>query len=125
AMRLTLIARGIVGLWFAAVLALIPSGSWDRMFDLLADYLIVDGVLALALAGLSLGEGVVGGMRREFQLGAVMLMDAVGRTVSGAAVHVWPGIPGFPVTAVLFIGIMAACTALVGFTEGQLIVAEE
>ena len=124
-MRLIHIARGIVGLWFAARLAMMPDGSWDRMFTYLADYLMIDGVLAFLVAGLWLREGVAGGMKREYQLGAVLLVDAVGRTASGVAVHVWPGIPGFPVTAVLFIGIMAACTAMVGVTEGRLIIDEE
>jgi hypothetical protein len=44
---------------------------------------------------------------------------------SGIAVHVWPGIPGFPVTAVSFIGIMAICTAMIGVGEATLVAEEE
>jgi hypothetical protein len=124
-MRAILVIRGVIGLWFAARLAALPSAPWDGTFDLLADYLIIDGALGFVVAILSLRRGVAGRMAREQNLAVVLLVDAIGRTASGIAVHIWPGIPGFPVTAALFIGIMAACTAMIGFTEGMLVVEEE
>jgi hypothetical protein len=124
-MRAILIVRGVVGLWFAARLAAVPAASWDGIFDLLADYLIVDGALGFVVALASLRKGVIGGMTRERNLAVVLLVDALGRTTSGIAVHIWPGIPGFAVTAALFIGLMAVCTGMVGVTEGTLVVEEE
>jgi hypothetical protein len=124
-MRAILVVRGVIGLWFAARLAGVPAASLDLIFELLADYLIVDGALGFVMALVLLRTDVIGGLTRERNLAIVLIVDALGRATSGIAVHVWPGIPGFPVTAVLFIGIMAACTGIVGFTEGTLVVEEE
>lgn len=124
-MRTILVGRGLIGLWFGARLAALPSNAWTRMFDLLADYLIIDGVLALVVSGLFLREATISGASRERNLGLVVLVDGLGRTTSGVALHVLPGIPVFPVAAVAFIGVMAVCTAAIGFSEAALVVEEE
>jgi hypothetical protein len=124
-MGLILVVRGLVGLWFARQLAGVPAAAWERVFDVLADYLLADGALGFVMAIAELRRGIAGRMPRERTLAAVFLIDALGRTASGTAVHVWPGLAGFPVTAVAFIGIMGACTAIVGLTEATLVVEEE
>lgn len=124
-MPLLLAARGLVGLWFGfRILQLAPS-SWGVIFNLLADYLLVDGALALAVSVLFLREGTATDASRERNLGVVLLIDGLGRTVSGLAVHAWPGLPDFPVTATIFLVVMAVCTAAVGLTEATLVLREE
>lgn len=125
AMRLLLIARSLIGFWFAMRFAGIQNPQWESIFDLLADYLLIDGVAGMVVAVAFLRASVAGKASREWKLGAVLLVDGVGRLGSGIAVHQFPGLPGFPVTAILFLGVMAACTAAVGITEAVLVVAEE
>jgi hypothetical protein len=124
-MRALLIGRAAVGLCYGGVLAMSIGLPWADFFALLADYLVIDGALALPIAGLFLRESTGTQRGREMWLSVVFLIDAAGRLSSGVAVHVWPGIPGFPVTAVLFLVIMATCTAIVGFAEAWLTAREE
>lgn len=123
--RLLLVLRGAVGVWYAGTFLAGPASDWNGMFDTLADYLLIDGALGIFVAALLYREGT--GTRRNHlgSLGAIMLVDAVGRTVSGYAVHRWPGIPGFPVTAVIFIALMAVFTIMLGVVETGLILEED
>ena len=124
-MRLVLVARGLVGLWFGVrILELAPS-SWAAIFNLLGDYLLIDGALALVVSALFVREGTVTDGSRERNLGIVLLVDGLGRIASGVAVHAWPGLPDFPVTAVAFLAVMAVCTAAVGLTEAAIVLREE
>jgi hypothetical protein len=124
-MGIMLAVRGMVGVVYAIRIGTTPPEAWTPMFGLLVDYLIIDGMLGFVVGALSIAEGVRRGRPRETDLGIVISVDAGGRIASGIAVHVWPGIPDFPVSAVAFIGIMAACTAMVGMAEARLTVAEE
>lgn len=124
-MSLVLMLRGLLGLGFASWLARSQAISWESYFGIVAHYLTVDGLFGAVIAATLLREGLSGQKRRETVLGIVILVDAAGRTVSGLALHIWPGIAGFPVTAVIFVGIMAACTASVGLVEGWLSAREE
>jgi hypothetical protein len=124
-MGILLALRGLVGVLFAIRIGSTLPDAWTHMFGLLVDYLIVDGILGFGIGALSIAEGVRRGRSRETDLGIVISIDAAGRLASGIAVHIWPGIPDFPVSAVAFIGIMAACTTMVGLAEARLTVAEE
>lgn len=124
-MSVTLLIRGLVGLFFAGVLAQASHLSWEGYFVIVSRYLIIDGLIGAVLGLALLGDSVGRQREREMVLGIVMLVDAGGRIVSGGALLVWPGIAGFPVTAVMFIAIMAACTAGVGLAEAWLTAREE
>lgn len=124
-MKAILIIRGAWSLVLAVQLARLTGVSWTDFLDNIAWYLVTDGPLAAAIGGLLLRESIARDRRREMVLGIAMLMDAIGRTASGIALMVWPGMGGFPVTAVLFIGIMAAGTAAVGLVEAWLTAREE
>lgn len=123
--RSLLVGRGGVGVWYSGAFLAGAASDWNGMFSTLADYLLIDGALGIVVAGLLYREGT--GTRRNHlgSLGAMMLVDAVGRTVSGYAVHRWPGIPGFPVTAVIFIALMAVFTITLGVVEAGLILEED
>lgn len=120
-----LVLRGCVGVWYAGTFLAGPASDWNGMFVTLADYLLVDGGLGIVVAALLYRDGT--GSRRNHlgSLGATMLVDAVGRTLSGYAVHRWPGIPGFPVTAVIFIALMAVFTITLGVVEAGLVLEED
>jgi hypothetical protein len=124
-MRPLLIVRGIVGLFFGYRFLSDASGSWSHAFSLLAEYLIVDGVLGFIVAALVLRQQNVAGKPRLRLLATVLLVDAVGRMATGIAVKLWPAIPEFPVTALIFIALVAVMTAAVGFAEAALIAEED
>src|SRR5581483_11846706 len=117
------VIRCLLALWFGGRIVALSGLASEETFDLLADYLLIDGLLGIALGVSYLRQAHARGARREWTLGVIFAADAVGRSLAGTAIHLWPGIAGFPVTAVVFIGIMAACTAAVGF--GELVVAGE
>lgn len=124
-MSLLLVLRGLIGLAFAGYLAKSHGAFIEEYFGQLSRYLIVDGVVA-SVIGLALLRESVGERReRELGIGIVVLIDAAGRTLSGVALFIWPGIASFPVTAVTFVAIMAACTAAVGIFEAMVTAREE
>jgi hypothetical protein len=124
-MRAILVARGVVGLWFGSRIFAADAPLWGAAFDLLTTYLLIDGALGVVLALLSFREATVTKAQREWTLAFVLLADGVGRLLSGIGVHIWPGLPGFPVSLVVAISIMAACTAAVGLVEFTLVAEEE
>jgi hypothetical protein len=124
-MRIILVLRAAVGVVFGLRLLLGTGLGWAAMFGELADYLVIDGVLAVIIAGALMRDGVGGSKNREMAVGAIVLADGLGRTVAGISVHLLPGLPDFPVTAVIFLGIMAGCTALVGLAATAIIGTEE
>lgn len=124
-MRPMLFARGLIGLWLGVRIALLPANGWPRVYDMLADYLVLDGIVALLVSAAFVREGMRTGASRERTLGAMLFVDGAGRAVSGTALHAFPGISDFPVTAVLLVSVMAVCTALVGLSEAAMVVREE
>ena len=105
-MVMTLLARGLVGLFFAATLTRSTGLSWEGYFEVLARYLLIDGLIAALLGAILLRESLGEQREREMVFAVVMLTDAGGRTLSGVALFYWPGLSGFPVTAVVFIAMM-------------------
>src|SRR5471030_2525035 len=124
-MSILMLVRGLIGLWFGFHFFRAPATDWDGLFQLLADYLIVDGFAGLVLGGSLYVEAIRAGKSHLGGVGAVMLIDAAGRTAFGIAVHVWPGIPGFPVSALMFIVLMAVLSAVAGFAEAGIVVEED
>jgi hypothetical protein len=123
-MKFLLILRGMIGVLFGArLIAELPS--WDAFFNLLADYLVVDGLFACLVAVFLVRDTMGTAKQRELVLAMTCMTDGIGRLASGAAIHLWPGIPGFPVTAVLFIGVMAVGTGIVGVAEAVVFTEEE
>ena len=110
---------------FAAWLASSTDVSWEAYFGRLSRYLMADGLVALMVALALLKESTGERRERELGIGIVMMVDAAGRTLSGLALYYWPGIAGFPVTGVVFVAIMATCTAAVGLAEAWLTAKEE
>jgi hypothetical protein len=121
----TLVVRGLVGLAFAGYLLTFRTASPEAYYEILSRYLIVDGLAASVIGLALLAESVVTKRERELGIGIVVFVDAAGRMLSGVALTIWPGIAGFPVTAVMFVAIMAACTAAVGLVEAGLTAREE
>jgi len=124
-MTVSLLIRGVVALFFAAILTQASGLSWDGYFEIVARYLLVDGVIAAFLGMFFLRESVSTRREREMVLGVVMFVDAGGRILTGAALFYWPGLSSFPVTAAVFIAIMAVCTAAGGIVEAWLTAREE
>ncbi len=124
-MRALLIARSLIGFWFALRFAELMNPRWESVFDLLGDYLLADGVAGMIVAASFLRAGVARKATREWKLGMVLFADGAGRLGSAIVVHQFPGLSGFPVTAITFLGVVAACTAAVGVTEVILVVTEE
>lgn len=124
-MRAVLVARGLVGLWFGTRIFTTDAPLWGDTFDILTTYLLIDGLLGILLAVLSFREATVTKAQREWTFAFVLLIDGFGRVLAGIGVRIWPGLPGFPVTFVVAIGIMAACTAAVGLGEFTLVAEEE
>ena len=124
-MSYVLLIRGVTGLAFATYLAASTRIRWEGYLAVLAWYLVADGLIAAAIAATFMRESVARQRAREMVLGVVLWADAGGRTLSGLSLHLWPGIGGFPVTTVVFIGIMATCTAAVGIAEAWVAAREE
>jgi hypothetical protein len=123
-MRAALVVRALVGLWFAARMA-VERDSWLSTAEQLGWYLRADGALALVVAGAFLREANRQDAPREAMFALVLLIDGAGRAVSGVATYVWPGLLEFPVTLLAFFGVMALCTTAVGLAEGTLVGEEE
>jgi len=124
-MSVTLVIRGLLGLSAAMYLFRSSTLSWEDYFGVLARYLIADGLVAGIIAATLLRESVSRQRGREMGLGIVTLIDAAGRALSGTAIVLWPGIAGFPLSALAFVAIMATCTAGVGLAEAWLTTREE
>ena len=110
-LRVVLVARCLVSLalvWFFASAK--PSTPPEIMTGF-APYTFTDGVLALILAGLALSAGW-----RE-DLAAVVAFGGSIRVAAALAIWYGPGIPYFPVTFVLYVGILAALGFVLGVLE--------
>jgi hypothetical protein len=124
-MKAVLLLRAAIGLLFGVRLLAATDAGWTRVFGWLADYLVIDGAIALIIAAALIWDSVAGSRKREMIVGVIVLVDGLGRTGAGLSVHIWPGIPDVPPTALAFLGIMAACTALLGFVATAIVGDEE
>lgn len=110
-LRLVLLVRCAGCLLFAWALHGATPSTLAELVEWFEPFAMIDGVLGIALAPLVLavswGPGVA----------AVALLDGILSVGWGVVLHFWPGIPDFPVSAVVFSGLLAALSGLVGLFE--------
>jgi len=106
----TLLLRACVnGLFAAWLFARAPV--WIDIFWVGASYALADGALGVMTAVLVVRHRPTS---VPPQLISMLLADAVLRLGAGAAIHVLPGVPYFPITLVLFYGALGTWAASAG-----------
>jgi hypothetical protein len=85
--------------------------GWSEIFEAASVYALADGALALITAAVLL--------KRRRRIGvpflpAITLANALVLVSAGVAVRAWPGISGFPMTLVMFYGIVGVWAASLG-----------
>ena len=85
--------------------------TWADIFWTGSFYAFADGTLGL-LSGVLLARHLP--VSAPPVLVSMVLADAVMRVCAGVAIHVFPGIPYFPLTVVLFFGVLGAWAAAAG-----------
>lgn len=110
-LRIVLIARCVLDLAFAWRIQRIPSSSVIDLADAFAPFALFDGIAAFAIA--------VAGFAAWLPRGIVVLAagDAMLRLAAANALHFAPGISYFPVTIVLYVGLLAAFALAFGIAE--------
>jgi hypothetical protein len=111
ALRAALLARCLVSLVFAWHLHGARLASAPELADIFRTFVMVDGVLALAVAVLVLEA------RWHKALAALAAGDGLIRLAAYAALRFGPGIPYFAVTLVLYAGLLAAMGFFFGVLE--------
>jgi len=84
---------------------------WLDIFSVGANYALVDGLLGLLTVVLLARQKLIG---TPPPLVSMMLADAVLRCGAGIAILALPGIPYFPITLVLFYGVLGVWAASAG-----------
>lgn len=87
--------------------------DWSRAFEGIAGYAAADGGIALLIAVRLFCHRELAIPR---SLALATAADGVVRVSAGSALGLFPGIPGFPVTAVIFLGtlgVWAGCLAVI------------
>jgi hypothetical protein len=107
-LRLALLSRCVVSALFAWLIYSIEPPTHGLLFGVLERFLMTDGVLALLIVVASLGA------RWGSMFPAIAAVDGVVRIGAAVALDRAPGIQGFPVTMVLFTGLLA----VLGFSIG-------
>lgn len=111
ALRIVLIARCVLDLVFVWRIQSIADTSLIDLAAAFAPFALADGIAALIVAAVALEAS----LRRSI----VMLASADGvlRVAAATTLHFGPGIPYFPMTAVLYIGLLAAFGLAFGIAE--------
>ena len=106
-----LIGRCLLDLVFAWRIWAIPASATVDLADLFAPFALFDGIAALAIA--------VTGFAAWLPRGIVVLAgtDALVRLAAANALHFGPGISYFPMTIVLYVGVLAAVALAFGIAE--------
>jgi hypothetical protein len=110
-LRVVLVVRCLVALAFAWHLHVAAPASFPALAQAFVPYTMVDGVLALLLALLSLAA------RWHRGLAGVAAVDGVYRLAAAYALRLGPGIPYVAVTLLLYVGLLATLGFLVGLVE--------
>jgi len=110
-LRAVLAARCVLDLVFAWRIQRIPESSLIDLADAFAPFALFDGIAASAVA--------VVGFAAWLPRGIVVLAatDAVLRLAAANALHFGPGISYFPMTIVLYVGLLAAFALAFGIAE--------
>lgn len=107
-LRATLILRCIVSLIFAGYLVVARPSTLPDILSAFGKFSITDGALSLFLAIVILVAGWYRG------LAALAALAGLVRIAAALGVRMAPGMPGFPVTLMLYIGILATLVFLLG-----------
>ena len=110
-LRIALIARGVLDLAFAWGIHRILDARTIDLADAFAPFALVDGIAALTIA--------VFGFAARLPRGVVVLaaVDGILRLAAASALHFGPGIAYFPMTIVLYVGLLAAFGFAFGVAE--------
>ena len=110
-LRTVLIVRCLLDLAFAWRVQGVADPSGIDLADVFAPFSLLDGIAALMVA--------IVGFPARLPPSIVLLAAADGtlRIAASAALHFGPGIPYFPVTAVLYVGVLAALGVAFGIGE--------
>ena len=111
ALRLMLILRMLWNASFCVLLFTNGPHSVARLLELFARFAVVDGALALLVAG---GYLTVTPSRMLWMSPAI---DAITRAVLVALLFMGPGISAFPLTALLYVGLIAAFACFDGVLD--------
>jgi uncharacterized membrane protein HdeD (DUF308 family) len=111
ALRLTLILRMLWNASFSALLLTNGPHSLSGLLELYARFALVDGALALFVAG---GYLTVTPSRMLWMSPTI---DGITRAVLVALLFVGPGISSFPLTALLYVGLIAAFACFDGVLD--------
>ena len=110
-LRLVLIARGLLDLGFAWYIARIPNPSPMDLAEAFAPFALFDGIAAFAAAASAFAAWLPRGIV------ILAATDAVVRLAAANALHFGPGIAYFPMTIVLYVGLLAAFALAFGIAE--------
>lgn len=110
-LRAVLVARCMLDLAFAWRIHRIPDASPIDLADTFAPFALLDGIAAFALAAV--------GFAAWLPRGIVVLAatDAMLRLAAANALHFGPGISYFPITIVLYVGLLATFALAFGIAE--------
>ena len=101
ALRAALIARCLVCLFFAWRLAHASPTSATDLAGVFSQFVLADGLLAIALAVVVRGAGW------DWAISAIAALDGAMRLAAYLVLYFAPGIPGFAVTLVVFAALLA------------------
>ena len=110
-LRVALIGRCILDVAFVWYFARLTHASPSVVADAFAAFGLLDGIAAAVLAVLSVSAQI------PYGIAVLAATDAVLRIAAGSALHFGPGIPYFPVTLVLYLGILVAFAFGFGVAE--------
>ena len=110
-LRVALLGRCVLDFGFAWYLPRLRHSSPDVVANALASFALLDGIAAAVIAALSLSARLPSG------IAALAALDALLRIVAGSMLHFGPGIPYFPITIALYLGILVAFAFAFGVAE--------
>lgn len=110
-LRVVLIARGVLDLGFAWRIGRIPNPSPVDLAEAFAPFALFDGIAAFAAAATAFAAWLPRGIV------ILAASDAVVRLAAANALHFGPGIAYFPMTIVLYVGMLAAFALAFGIAE--------
>lgn len=110
-LRLALVGRSILDFACVWYLARLTHPSPPAVAEAFVAFALLDGIAAAVLAVLSISA------RLPCGIAALAALDALLRIIAGSALHFGPGIPYFPITLVLYLGILVAFAFAFGIAE--------
>jgi len=110
-LRVVLLARCLLDLVFAVRIYRLAHPSTIDLSEAFAPFALLDGIAAFAVAAVAFAAWLPRGIV------ILAATDAVVRLAAANALHFGPGIPYFPMTIVLYVGLLAAVALAFGIAE--------